>query len=149
MTYYNPQYPQPSYFTGTLSDVTWPGVVIPPIGVAQALAGHPMVAPRGAGPAQPPAPPNFDWKSLAAKVALVAGGIAVVYAIHQITHRQASMQEHVSEAAGGVLRGRMGLGAPSNKGRGRTRSRSRGSSPHAPRLPSLQSTKLLLPAGED
>lgn len=105
-----PGYGEP-YRTSGLSDVTTFGVLVPPIGIYQALSGSGGSSAGSHGVARRE---SLDW-SLAAKVAIVAGGALAIYLIYHATKFSSSAGEKVGEGATKILAARYTGGAGSGK----------------------------------
>jgi len=112
MTYYG--YPYSDWEddrVGALSDVSIPGMLVPPIGLYQAFKDGPGPATRDSFSYQPREQPREhggSWQ-LGTKIAIVAGGALAVYLIYVVTRASIPMHEKAGSAAARFLGARYGL----------------------------------------
>lgn len=98
----------PQHRTGDLSDVTLPGVIFPPIGIAQALGGgHGGSSSSSSTPRKPSR--GIPWSTLAL-IGILAGGALAVYAIYRGTKASEPLLRKTGEGAARVLAARYGAG---------------------------------------
>jgi hypothetical protein len=97
------------YRTGDLSDVTPLGVIVPPLGIAQAFGG----GGRGGSTSSPtPKRPSrgIPWSTIAL-IGILAGGALAVYTIYRGTKASEPLLRKAGEGAARALASRYGAGA--------------------------------------
>lgn len=100
------------YRTGDLSDVTPLGVIVPPIGLAQAFGGS-----RGGSTSSPPPrrpSKGIPWSTVAL-ISILAGGVFAIYAIYRGTKASEPLLRKAGEGAARALASRYGAGALSER----------------------------------
>jgi hypothetical protein len=98
------------YRTGDLSDVTPLGVIVPPLGIAQAFGGS-----RSTSSSTPKRPSRgIPWSTIAL-IGILAGGALAVYTIYRGTKASEPLLRKAGEGAARALASRYGAGAFSER----------------------------------
>jgi hypothetical protein len=99
----------PQHRTGDLSDVTPLGVVLPPLGIAQALGGGGRSSgSSGSSPRHPSK--GIPWSTIAL-IGILAGGAIAVYTIYRGTKASEPLLRKAGEGAARALASRYGAGS--------------------------------------
>lgn len=102
----------PQHRTGDLSDVTPLGVIVPPLGIAQAFGGGGRSSSSSAPPRRPSK--GIPWSTVAL-LGVLAGGIFAVYAIYRATKASEPLLKKTGEGAARLLVARYGGSLPSKE----------------------------------